>query len=223
MIDPDRDTTNERDAVPVEMTSSSGERETLRLEETLPHSGVFTGSFPLKATEKPTPGNLNPAEPILEAFFGDTVTVKYVDPAALTEAGELELLRELPVVIGTNGEVAAFSKAFGDERLAVETQFTIAESHFELFKSHKKLDRRDEAKADLEAGRAVLRELMEERLEPKYAPRVAYLLGQFAQELGQWDEAINAYQSILRQYGEHAPGPGRPVQAGPVLRGDGRL
>ena len=153
------------------------------------------------------PGNFNPAEPAIEAFFGDTISVKYVDPTALTESGTLELVREVPVVIGTNGTVAAFSKAFGDEKLAVETRFTVAECHFELFKSHKKLERRDEAKADLEAGRAVLRELMEERLEPKHAPRVAYLLGQFAQELGQWDEAINAYQSILRQYGEHPLAP----------------
>lgn len=207
VIDPDRDTTNERDTVPVEIAASSGERETVNVEETLPHSGVFTGSFLLQATEKPTPGNLQPAEPVLEAFFGDTVTAKCVDKAAFTESGELELLCEVPVVIGSNGVVAAFSKDFGDERLSVETRFTIAESHFELFKSHKKLDRRDEAKADLEAGRAVLRELIEERLGTKYAPRVAYLLGQFAQELGQWDEAINAYQSILRQYGEHPLAP----------------
>jgi TolA-binding protein len=207
VIDPDRDTTDNRDTFPVEITSTSGERETVPLEETLPHTGVFTGSFLLKVAERPTPGNFNPAEPAIEAFFGDTISVKYVDPTALTESGTLELVREVPVVIGTNGTVAAFSKAFGDEKLAVETRFTVAECHFELFKSHKKLERRDEAKADLEAGRAVLRELMEERLEPKHAPRVAYLLGQFAQELGQWDEAINAYQSILRQYGEHPLAP----------------
>jgi tetratricopeptide (TPR) repeat protein len=207
LIDPDRDTTSDRDTVPVEIASTSGERETVNVEETLPHSGVFTGSFLLKATEKPTPGNLNRSDPVVEAFFGDTVQVKYVDKTALTESGELELVRDMPVVIGTNGLVAAFSKAMDDENLAVETRFTVAESHFELFKSHKRLDRKEEAKADLEAGRAVLRELMEERLEPKHAPRVAYLLGQFAQELGQWDEAINAYQSILRQYGEHPLAP----------------
>jgi TolA-binding protein len=207
IIDPDRDTTDERDTVPVEITSSNGEQETVQLEETLPHSGVFTGSFLLKVAEKPTPGNCNPAEPAIEAFFGATIRVKYVDKVALTETGELELVREVPVVIGTNGVVAAFSKTFGDEKLSVETRFTIAECHFELFKSHRKLERKEEAKTDLEAGRAVLRELMEEQLEPRYAPRVAYLLGQFAQELAQWNEAISAYQSILRQFGEHPLAP----------------
>ena len=34
---------------------------------------------------------------------------------------------------------------------------------------------------------------MEDYPDPKYAPRVAYLLGQFAQELGQWDEAVASY------------------------------
>jgi TolA-binding protein len=205
--DPDRDTSDERDTVAVEITTTSGEREVAKLEETLPHSGVFSASFLLKVAEKPAPSNLNPAEPAIEAFFGDTLKVKYVDPVALTETGELTLLSEVPVVVGTNGLVAAFSKTFGDEKLSTETKFSIAESHFELFKSHKKLDRKDEAKADLQAGREVLRELMEEHLDPKYAPRVAYLLGQFAQELGQWDEAINAYQSILRQFGEHPLAP----------------
>ncbi len=204
VVDADRDATDERDKVAVRITSSSGERETVTLEETLPHSGVFTGSFLLKAVEKPTPGNFDPANAVIEAYFGDTIRVKYEDPAALTESGRLEVAREVPVVIGTNGEVAAFSKSFSDEKLAVETRFAIAESHFELFKNHKKLERKGEAKADLEAGRLVLRELMEEHPEPKYAPRIVYLLGQFAQELGQWDEAINSYQSILRQYGEHA-------------------
>ena len=207
LIDPDQDTTDGRDLLPVEITSSSGERETVQIEETLPHSGVFTGSFLLKVAEKPTPGNFDPAERAVEAFFGDTVALKYVDNAALTSSGELELIRQAPVVIGTDGRVAAFTKAFDDEQLAVETRFTIAESHFELFKSHRNLDRQEEARVDLEAGRAVLRELMEEHLDSKYAPRVAYLLGQFAQELGQWEEAISAYQKILRQHGEHSLAP----------------
>ena len=57
---------------------------------------------------------------------------------------QLELKLELPVVVGTDGLVAAFSKSFDDEKLAVETQFHVAESYFELFKSHKKLGRTDE-------------------------------------------------------------------------------
>ena len=107
---------------------------------------------------------------------------------------------EVPVVVGTDGIVGAFSKTFEDEQLAVETQFHIAESCFELFKSHKQLGRKDEQQADLEAGRRVLKEVMQDYPSPKHAPRIAYLLGQFSQELRQWDEAIGSYQLIVRQY-----------------------
>ncbi|HEY1067566.1 MAG TPA: tetratricopeptide repeat protein, partial [Pirellulales bacterium] len=138
--------------------------------------------------------------PALESFFGDLLTITYSDPAASTETGVRDATLEIPVVVGTDGLVAAFSKTFNDETIAVETQFHIAESYFELFKSHKKLARSDELTTDLEAGRRVLREVMEDYPSPKYAPRISYLLGQFAQELENWDEAIESYELIIRQY-----------------------
>ena len=204
VTDADRDASDKLDSVSVEIATASGERETVALVETLGHSGVFTGSFLLKPAEKPTPGNLDADDPAIEAFFGDTVRLRYVDPAAVSETGQRELTTELPVVIGTNGVVRAFTKAFGDEGLAVETKFHVAESYFELFKSHRGLGREKEAKEDLEAGRRVLREVMEDHRDPKYAPRVAYLLGQFAQELQQWDEAIESYDLIIRRYPDHS-------------------
>jgi TolA-binding protein len=203
VTDADLDTSDARDTATVEITTELGEKETIKIEETLAHSGVFTGSLQLKAVEKPTPGNLNPADPTIESYFGDQVTVRFVDKAASTESGTLEQTSRLPVVVGTDGLVAAFSKTFQDESLAVETKFRIAESYFELFKSHKTLGREAEKKNDLEAGRRLLREVMEDYPDPKYAPRIAYLLGQFAQELDQWDEAIKSYDLILRQYPDH--------------------
>jgi TolA-binding protein len=207
VTDPDLDASDARDAAEVVVTTELGEKETVRLEETLAHSGVFTGSLQLKAVDKPTPGNLDPADPIIETYFGDNVVVKFKDLAASTESGELEMQIEVPVVVGTDGLVAAFSKTFNDENLAVETKFRVAESYFELFKSHKALLRDEEKKLDLESGRRILREVMEDYPDPKYAPRVAYLLGQFAQELGQWDEAIRSYDMILRQFPDHTLAP----------------
>ena len=203
VTDADQDASDERDHVAVEISGEFGEHEIFQLEETLAHSGVFTGSVQLKSNEKPTPGNLKADEPIIECYFGDTLKVKYVDSAASTETGKLELEKSIPIVIGTDGLVAAFSKTFNDERLAVETKFRIAESFFELFKSHKNLGRKEEELADLEAGRHILREVMEDYPDPKYLPRIQYLLGQFAQELGQWDEAIDAYEVIINQFADH--------------------
>lgn len=207
VTDADQDSSDERDTVQLEITTKSGEKESVSLAETLAHSGVFTGSVMLKASEKPTPDNLDEADPILETYFGDTLTVRYVDSAASTESGELESSLQLPVVIGTNGLVSAFTKVFNDESLAIETKFHIAESYFELFKSHRELERKDEETSDLEAGRRILNEVMEDYPDPKYAPRVAYLLGQFAQELGQWGDAIRSYDLIIRQYPDHVLAP----------------
>lgn len=198
--DADQDVSDARDRVLVEAVSERGEKESIPLVETLAHSGVFTGVVTLRAKEKPTPGDSKAEEPELECYFGDQLRIVYQDPLAGTPEGKLESKVEIPVVVGTDGLVMAFSKAFRDEKLAVETQFHIAESYFELFKSHKKLARDDEKRADLEAGRRVLREVMEDYPNPQYTPRVAYLLGQFAQELGQWDEAIDSYELIIRQF-----------------------
>lgn len=200
VTDADLDVSDERDQASVEITSTRGEKETLVLEETLAHSGVFTGSVALKPVEKPTPGNLSAGDAAIETYFGDQLQIKYVDEAASTETGKLTLELDVPVVVGTDGLVGAFSKTFDDEQLAVETQFHIAESYFELFKSHMQLGRKDEQQADLEAGRRVLKEVMQDYPSPKHAPRIAYLLGQFSQELRQWDEAIASYQLIVRQF-----------------------
>ena len=203
VTDPDLDTTDARDFASVEISTELGEKETVKLEETLNHSGVFTGSLQLKAVEKPTAGNLDTNDPVIESYFGDRLNLLFVDKSASTETGTLQQTIDLPVVVGTDGLIAAFSKTFHDESLAVETKFRIAESYFELFKSHKTLGREDEKKIDLEAGRRVLREVIEDYPDPKYAPRIVYLLGQFAQELDQWDEAIRSYDVILRQYPDH--------------------
>ena len=143
----------------------------------------------------------------IETYFGDQVTVAYTDGKSAESTEALELTQSLPVVVGTDGLVIAFSKAFENEELAVETKFRIAESYFELFKSHKELGRDEEQTVDLEAGRRILQEVMEDYPDPKYVPRISYLLGQFSQELEQWSQAISAYEVILQQYGDHTLAP----------------
>jgi len=202
VIDPDRDVSNDRDLAEVKIETKFGESETVELEETLSHSGVFTGSFRLIAEEKPTASNLD-ANVSLETFFGDLLSASYNDPAANTEEGSLVVTSESAVSIGADGIISSFSKVFADEELAVRTQFHVAESYFELFKSHRKLGREEEAASDLENGRLSLKQLVEDYPDPKYAPRMNYLLGQFAQELKEWGGAIEAYETIVRNFPEH--------------------
>jgi len=203
VTDADQDSSDERDRIKVQVATEFGEKEEFELIETLAHSGVFNGSLTLKSNEAPKAGNIDMAEPVIECYFGDTITVTYLDPTASTEEGQLERNTQLPVVIGTDGLISAFSKTFNNETLAVETKFHVAESYFELFKSHKNLGRKDEETIDLAAGRRVLREVMEDFPDPKYQPRILYLLGQFAQELGDTDEATSAYEQIVSQFPEH--------------------
>ena len=193
VIDPDHDVSDDRDMVEVKIDTRLGEKEKILLEETFSHSGAFTGSFRLDAVEKPVPDNLGNNATAIETFFGDLLTATFVDEISNVEEGALESTAELAVSIGANGIISSFSKVFADEELAVRTQFHIAESYFELFKSHQKLGRDREAANDLENGRRTLKHLVEDYPDPKYAPRVNYLLGQFSQELKQWSDAIDAY------------------------------
>lgn len=202
--DADRDQSDARDKAIVSFHSAQGEEESVELNETLSHSGVFTGSFALKAREKPAKNNFSSAaDPFIEGFFGGTLTVGYLDDRSASQKEQRVVKYDVSLAGGSDGQLAAFSKIFGDEEMASQTRFTIAESYFELFKSHLKLERKEEAKADLAAGRKILQELAEDFPGPKYAARVAYLSGQFAQEMKDWKAAITEYGIIVRDYPSH--------------------
>jgi TolA-binding protein len=220
LTDPDLDVSAERDRALVRIRTESGEDETLELEETLSHSGVFSGSFPLVSTAEPVAGN---SQGEIECFFGDGITVGYLDNVAHTPDGLEIIERTIPVAVGTDGEMAVFSKRFKDEDLAIRTQFHIAESYFELFKGHRKLENDDKAGLALDAGRRVLRELREDYPDPEYEPRIAYLLGQFAQEMKHWDEAIAAYGTIVRHHPEHNLAPDAQYKLGQCHEEAGEL
>ncbi|MGC6467108.1 MAG: tetratricopeptide repeat protein [Akkermansiaceae bacterium] len=219
--DPDRDISGDRDKALVRIVTASGEDETVELEETLSHSGVFSASFPLLARTKPTSGNFNGDG--IECFFGDEITVGYLDNVIQTPDGQPIIEKMIPVAVGTDGVMAAFSKIYKDEDLAIQTQFHIAESYFELFKSHRKLEHEEEAAAALASGRRVLRDLRDDYPNPKYAPRISYLLGQFAQEMEAWDEAIAAYRSIVRNHPEHNLAPDSQYKLGQCHEEAGEL
>ena len=201
-----------------------GEDEAVELNETLGIAASSPARSLLKPAEKPTPGNLKPERPRSSAISATRSEAIYSTSAAAHRTGSSNRSSTIAVVIGTDGKRRRPSaRLFGDEALAVETQFHIAESHFELFKSHKALGREAEAKADLEAGRRVLREVIEDYPNPKYTPRVSYLLGQFAQELKQYGRGGPGLPDDRQAVSRTTLSPRCPVQAGPVLRGSGEF
>ncbi|MEZ5299273.1 MAG: tetratricopeptide repeat protein [Verrucomicrobiales bacterium] len=203
--DADLDVSDDRDRAMVHISVGNGEEETVELEETLGHSGVFTASFALEPNGQPTKGNLAAAgaDAAIEGFFGQALKAAYLDQRPASQSEPLAHEAEVPIAVGTDGLLYAFSKVYGDEELAVQTQFHIAESYFELFKGHLRIGRDAEAQADLKAGRRTLRELAETFPSPKYAPRIEYLLGNFSQEMKDWDAAIASYRRITRDFPEH--------------------
>ena len=68
----------------------------------------------------------------------------------------------------------------------------VAESYFELFKSHKDLGRDEEKTIDLEAGRRILQEVMEDYPDPKYVPRISYL-GNFHRN---WNSGLRRFHPM---------------------------
>jgi TolA-binding protein len=202
--DPDLDISDGRDTALVRVLTDSGEEEMLELRETLNHSGIFTASFPLVAVRQPAKGNPDAG---IECFFGDSLRVGYLDNVMQNPDGTPVIEHSLVIAMGTDGSALAFSKTFRNEDLAIQTQFHIAECHFELFKSHRALERQEEAMVELAAGRRILRELSEDFPDPKHEPRIQYLLGQFAQELQDWNEAITSYQIVFRNHPRHPLAP----------------
>ncbi len=199
------DATPERDSVEVKLTSQRGELFTVKLEETLSHSGEFTGSFPLVAGEKPVPGDDK-----MEAWFGDTITLSYVskhDPNSKFE-------KTIDVVKGTDANMLVFEKKYATEKVAIESQFRMAEAYFELFKNYRALKQTPQATNALNEGMLLLKELSVDYPSKQYEARTDYLLGQFAQELKQYDEAIAYYKRIVQNHSDHPLAPDAQYKLG---------
>ena len=199
------DATPERDSVEVTLTSPRGEKFTVKLQETLSHSGEFTGSFLLHPNEKPMPGDDK-----MEAWFGDAITLTYASKTDATAKFE----KTINVVKGTDGNLLVFEKKYATERVAIESQFRMAEAYFELFKNYRALKQLPAATNALNEGMQLLKELSNDYPSKQYEARTDYLLGQFAQELKKYDEAVSYYKRIVQNHSDHPLAPDAQYKLG---------
>ncbi|MEQ2007224.1 MAG: tetratricopeptide repeat protein, partial [Limisphaerales bacterium] len=199
------DATPERDTVDVTLTSQRGEKFAVKLQETLSHSGEFSGSFPLVAGEKPTP-----ADDRMEAWFGDALTLTYASRTDATAKFE----KSISVAKGTDGNLLVFEKKYATEKVAIESQFRMAEAYFELFKNFRALKQLPQATNALSEGMQLLKELSNDYPSKAYEARTDYLLGQFAQELKKYDEAISYYKRIVQNHSDHPLAPDAQYKLG---------
>ncbi len=213
--DPDRDTTDGRDSVSITLKSEkTNDTITMKLDETLEHSGVFTGSVKvnLKGGENTErgPGNL------IWSNFGDKISFTYMDeiPLHSKEAKTVSVTGE--VVIGSDGELAAFTKKFKDPDMAVKTNFLMAEALFELAKSHKAIKGADgkpdkakteQAKSEIAKGKRVLEEALRDYPNTSLKAQGEFLLANLSQQLDDYKTAISQFSSVISKYpdSEYAP------------------
>jgi TolA-binding protein len=199
------DATPERDSVAVAITTERGEKFTAKLLETLGHSGEFTGSFVLNPGEKPVADDDR-----LEAWFGDPMKLVYTPVSKDAQPAE----RTVNVVKGTDGNLLVFEKKFASEKVAIESQFRMAEAFFELFKNYRAVKQESLSSQALNDGMQILKELRRDYPSKLYEARTDYLLGQFSQELKNYDEAVGYYKRIVQNHPESPLAPDAQYKLG---------
>lgn len=203
--DPDRDVSDSQDILKVNVSASSGDKVTMSLSETLPHSGIFTGVLKTELVPKPdAEGKIAPKsdESALRAKFGDDVVFTYVDEMPLDSDKPVEVTKTGKIVIGADGEVAMFTKKFKDPDMAVKTNFLMAEALFEMAKSHRAMKKDELAKAEIARGKRILEEALRDYPNTTLKAQGEFLLANLAQQLDKFQEAIGRYSVVISTWPE---------------------
>ncbi|MBI3987283.1 MAG: outer membrane protein assembly factor BamD, partial [Lentisphaerae bacterium] len=198
-----RDSSDEKDAVPITIATGSGFSTNLMLVETFEHSGSFKGLvktvYALDAGSRAEAG-------VVPVDYGDTVTV-----TCALSAGQEPLRRDVAVHRGADGDIMPFSKRFRDAEIAVQTQFAVAEAYFELAKKHRALEQADLALSEIAQGRKILEEAIHDYPETENRVHADYLLADLALEFAnnaadaqvkkdKYLESIRLFSELLAQY-----------------------
>lgn len=204
--DPDRDATDGQDTVEVEVTAEKGgHKRSLTLTETLPHSGLFTGTLrPIFFANGAIPAELGDQIPVA---YGDTVLFRYNDEVTLPllQPGPVETRGT--VYQGADGTARVFSKRFRDSDQAVLVQFRLAECLFETAKEFRRLKQPDKSTQAIAEGREILEAALRDYPGTAHAVQGEYLLANLYQELaaeqkqeGNAEAARPLYQEALARF-----------------------
>ena len=203
IYDPDQDITNDRDEVVVTAASGIGDTLKMKLSETLPHSGVFTGILKPELHKAKVDGKDNPVkkdDEVLETNFGDEITFTYIDNNPLTSKDPMKVAKAGRIVVGADGELASFTKKFKDPEMAVKTNFLMAEALFEMAKSHRAMQKDDIAKDEISRGKRILEEALRDYPDTSLKAQGEFLLANLAQNLENYQEAIGRYAIVISRW-----------------------
>jgi TolA-binding protein len=194
--DADGDTSETRDELSVLLQTNKGDKLTVKLRETLSHSGQFTLPLALEPTDP------NPDNDKLEAQFGTLITATYQDVKNTKVKDSILLKVEIPVVTGTDGTLMAFSRKYPDGEIAVETEFKIGECHYYLGRALIKNKEKKGGLRHLSEGQEILSELIVHHPDAEYLDEATYLLGNVAQERESYFNAIRTYRQVIMKWPE---------------------
>ena len=208
--DADRDVSEEPDNVEVDVATTGGTVRKVVLTETLPHSGVFTGTVrptifvPGETIPEVTTGAEESVEMLLSddripVKFGEKLTMTYRDERVLPGTDPRTLAATGTVYKGADGSIRLFSKRFRDVDSAVLVQFRLAECLFEQAKDYRKLRQNEKSSEAIAKGRAILEEALKNNPESAHVAQGEFLLANLYQELAA-EEEVQA--KSLRKEGE---------------------
>ncbi len=210
VLDPARDLTDGRDTLAVEVATASGVQMRAELTETFDTSGIFKGVLRLLFEgdpERPDGDHVVPVQ------YGDTVTLTYRPGGGLAPEN-----RTIRVHQGADGALVSFTKRFADPEIAVQTQLTLAEAHFEQAKQYRALEQQELAQAVIARGRRLLEEAIRDNPATGYQAQAEYLLAELALEYAgeseedairqrYYLEAIGRFSDLTASYPESAYAP----------------
>ena len=200
LIAPDRDRTADRDVITVNLKTRTGTEVGYQLRESEEHSGVFKGSFELSYASQPATAEL-PSVVLhgLPVKYGDAVTVWYPQ-----QGSDAPTERTVAVNKGADGYIEPFSKRYGEDAVAVQTTFTLAECFFELAKHHREMEQESLARREMAHAQKLLAEAIKTHRDEDMQAHAEYLLGNLAQEyadLSKNDESRQQmYQDALARF-----------------------
>ncbi len=226
LIDPSRDTSDDKDVVEIDVRTTSGTTQRVSLTETFSHSGVFKRLAKVVYRGEPTEEADSLALPVT---YGDRISATYrPGPEAP------ELMRVCEVYKGSDGVVTPFTKRFKDPAIAMQTQFTIAEAYFELAKRHRELGQAALARREIHQGKKLLQEAIRDFPRAEARAQAEYLLANLALEFANdavnetarnehFMEAVHRFSDIVSTYPDSIYAPKAQFKKALVFEQMGRI
>lgn len=185
----------------------------IMLRETLPHSGIFTGTIrpvifgPGEVIPSVATGGVASAEEEMHddrilVRYGDTVEFVYNDKETIPSLNPGLLKISGKVHKGSDGDVRIFSKRFRDSDMAVLVQFRLAECLFETAKEFRRLKQPERSAEAIDEGKHILEEALKNYPTTVHLVQGEYLLANLYQELATEEKTAGNQSAADPLYGE---------------------